>query len=332
MRTSARNHAAILAAMLLCAACATPMMLPEGAGDELAYKQPVLFMSIDVIDQTSDPELKFSAGALAAARVELESLMPRMKRFKFYSVFNTAGKQLARELAEIGEIKDVSGAALPAPDAFLNVNLTVNCEKATFSGRNDGDTTLDERRKYEETLFFNLTDAQGRILDVRESSGTLVTAPLFKDIGRIVDLETGKVKFKAAFNPADEVSQAAVIRELTRDLNKKLASLLARCIPLTAEVTSINPSGTAFVMDRGGQHGVYPGGQVTVWARIGDFDYAIAETISEPTAARTTLRVQRWNSGDPEAARVVRELQSDPNAIKRYKMFGTTTSIPADAF
>jgi hypothetical protein len=340
-------HASCLLAALLCACTTTeldtsialrstaedmppppPLSLPHGAGGALARKQAVLYLQVEVIDQTRDPEMKFSVGALAAAKAELEALMPRMKRFTVYSVFNDGAKRLVRDLTDIGEMDGGAASRLPAADALLNVTLTLNCEKAKMSGKGAGDHTLDEIRRYRETLVYNLTDRNGRILDdTPEASGELYDE-LRRDVGRLVNLQSGKVEYAAGFDPSDEASQAAIVREMTQKLNVGLSARLALAIPLTADVTAINPTGTAFSFSKGSRHGVYRGGEVVVWARTGDFDYVIADTVSEPTADRATLKVVRWNTDDPEAARIVQELRNQPDAVKRHQLFGTTKSIP----
>jgi len=306
-----------------------PLTLPSGAGSDLALKQLVLYLQIEVIDQTSDPEMQFTIGALTAARAELEALMPRMKRFTVYSVFNDGAKRMARDLAEIGEMQSTNESRLPEADAFLNVKLTLNCEKAKMSGRSDGETTLDEIRRYRETLFYNLTDRNGRVMDESpEASGELYHE-LQRNVGRLVNLTTGKVEFAAGFDPQDESSQAAIVREMTQLLNVGLSARLALALPLTAEVTAINPSKTAFSLSKGSRNGVYLGGRVVVWARVGDFDYVVADAIAKPTADRAMLEVKRWNNEDPEAARIVRDLRNQADtAILGYKLFGTTASIP----
>lgn len=305
-----------------------PLSLPGGAGGALARKQAVLYLQVEVIDQTRDPEMKFSVGALAVAKAELESLMPRMKRFTVYSVFNDGAKRLVRDLSEIGEMDNGAASRLPAADVLLNVTMTLNCEKAKMSGPGKGDHTLDEIRRYRETVVYTLTDRNGRILDdTPEASGTL-SHPLRRDVGRLVNLQTGKVEYKGGFDPSDEASQAAIVREMTQALNEELSEVLALAIPLTADVTAINSTGTAFSFSKGSRHGVYRGGEVVVWARTGDFDYVIADTVSEPTADRATLKVVRWNTDDPAAARIVHELRNQPDAVKRHQLFGTTKSIP----
>lgn len=313
---------------------APALKLPAGAGSDLAQKQPVLYLDIQVEDQTAADGLSLSEGALIAAKSELESLLPRMKRFKVYAVFNSAGKQLVQRLRDVGEMQGGDGAdeQLPSPDLVLNARLVFNVETNVFSGRSSSEYTHDQTRSYRAEMIYNLTNgASGEVLDVSsDASGTIKCDPINKDIGRTVKMVDGKpeMAYAGAFDPNDPNNQASVSRQLVGRLNKKLAEVLARTIPLTARITGVRSGGEIFGMDKGTSHGVYLGGEVAIWAKVGAFDIVLADAISEPTIDRSSLTVTRWNLDDVDAEPIIRSIRANPDVIARYELLATTKSIP----
>ena len=95
--------------------------IPEGAGGDLAKKQPVVFLDIKTIDSCKDAKAKLDPGAIQLARTVVEAQLPRMKRFTVYSIYNDAGIRKARELGDTGIAAEVDQEQLPAPDLFLKL-------------------------------------------------------------------------------------------------------------------------------------------------------------------------------------------------------------------
>lgn len=308
-----------------------PLEMPAGAGGELARIQPVLYLDIDCEDQTNDPELQFNMSAVQQGRLQVEAMIPRLKRFTVYSVFNGAAKRLYEEMADLGQVapRSTTNEQLPEADAFLNVKLSYACEKRGMSGRTDDPWfTLDGSREYVATLTYTITDAAGKVLDDTPEASGVVTHRITKDIGRRFNPNTGKDEYRDAFNPKDESSQKKVLGELNRTLNQFLAARLGAAIPLTTPVTGLNRGADMFSIGKGQSHGVFRETQVAIWARDGDFTYVIADAVAEPTTTTASLRVTRWNTRDADANAIVQDLQRNPKNLVNYKLFATTKDIP----
>ncbi len=318
------------------AATGAPMRLPPVAGSDLAKKQLVVFLKVKYEDQTKDPEFKMLDKAMRVANLELEALLPRMKRFTVYSIYNDGAKSVVRELSELGEMKEVNSTQLPAPDLHLNVTFTFNVEKGELDGKQKKDSkfSMTSVQDYQATMFYTLTDDKGEIRkDLEYASGRIpdkdvAANKIRKFIGERLDPVSNEIVYQGGFNPKNEESQATVIRELVSNVLTGLTAQLALACPLTAKVTALNPSATKFVLEKGSSSGVFPHGKVIVWFDDGDFRFPLAEAEAEPTVDRTTLNVLRWNDADPDAAPVIKRFKADPSSVKQATVWGTTTDIP----
>jgi hypothetical protein len=306
------------------------MQIPPGAGGELAKKQLVLFLNVKNVDQTANPELKIQEGALKVANIELESLMPRMKRFRVFAIYNEGAQQMARSLSEAGEMAAVPAKSLPAPDLYLSATLTFNVERAELSGTEKKEQySMTSVREYKGSLLYSLTGPDQQVLtDMADASGVIRPEPVRKLVGEALDPSTNKLIYRGGFNPRNPDNQAEVIREIVADMQAGLAAKLALSCPLTAKVTALNPSGTRFALEAGSSNGVYSGGKVIVWVDDGSFTYCLAETEAEPTVQKANLTILRWNESDPDALPIIQKLKANPASIKDYQIWGTTVDIP----
>ena len=294
--------------------------LPEGAGSALAKKQLVVFLNISAIDAIKDAQFKFSKESLQIANIELEALLPRMKRFTVYSIYDDGAERKARELGETGEMKTVDEKQLPKPDLYLNITTTLNCETNPVKHG--------QMLTFKDSLIYNMTDKDKKVLDdTPEASGTIVvTTP--RQTNQEMNLETNKLEYKGAFIPGDQESQANVIRALSADLLKGLAARLAKALPITTPVTGINPSKTMFSVRAGEDNGIFKGTEMVVWVSVDDFNYAIASGEAEPTSDKSNIKILKWNESNPDAKAIVDKIKAE--GLKDFKdtTWATSVGIP----
>ncbi len=289
-------------------------------------------MQIETIDQTKDPSLKMTGGALQVAQRRLESEIPSLKRFSVYTVFNKGAAQLARELNDLGEVKEVDASALPAPDIYLNVTITFNVEKQKLDGKQQKDSkfSMTDMIKYQSSLTWNLSDSKKRILtDVEEASGTIDAPSITKSVGKRLNSVTNEIEYQGMFNPKDEENQAAVAKDLVDNEIAGLSAKIALACPVTADVIGLNAAGTKFGIRKGSGNGVFSGTKLVVWIDdpiVGAV--ALAEVEAEPKIDTAALNILRWNEGDEDAAPVVAQLKADPSKAAGLKLKATTTDIP----
>ena len=294
--------------------------LPEGAGSALAKKQLVVFLNISAIDAIKDAQFKFSKESLQIANIELEALLPRMKRFTVYSIYGDGAERKARELGETGEMKTVDEKQLPVPDLFLNITTTLNCETNPVK--------KGQILTFKDTLIYNMTDKDKKVLDdTPEASGTIVVTTERKTIQEM-NLETNKIEYKGAFIPGDQESQANVIRALSADLLKGLAARLAKALPITTQVTGINPSKTMFSVRAGQKNGIFKGTEMVVWVSVDDFTYAIASGEAEPKSDSSSIKNLKWNESNPDGKAIVDKIKAE--GLKDFKetIWATSVGIP----
>ncbi len=304
--------------------------LPDGAGGDRARKKCVLFLALELNEdlRAANADAVPESGKLRAyANQQIEALMPRLKRFTVYSLYNSGGREMVRQLVELGEVEEAPKlrSEMPAPDVILNLKATWGRVKE----RMQGDAKMDELHLHRTTYTYNLTDASGMTLqDAREASG-VIEWEVPKMVAKIVPLSGGPAQFFGGFNPNDTENVHNVFETAFTDVNRGLAQKLALAFPVTAKVTGLSPSGTQFAMAAGTRDGVFNGGKVTVWVQDpGGFDYVIAEAEAQSTIDRTTLKVTGWNHRDPDASRIVRVLQREPSRFKDYTVWATTKDIP----
>jgi hypothetical protein len=291
--------------------------LPEGAGSALAKKQLVVFLNISAIDAIKDAQFKFSKESLQIANIELEALLPRMKRFTVYSIYGDGAERKARELGDTGEMKTVDEKQLPEPDLFLNITTTLNCETNPVKHG--------QMLTFKDTLIYNLTDSSKKVLDdTPEASGTIVAIAERKTIQEM-NLETNKIEYKGAFIPGDQESQANVIRALSADLLKGLAARLAKALPITTQVNNINPSKTMFSVRAGQKNGIFKGTEMVVWVSVDDFAYAIASGEAEPQSDKSNIKNLKWNESNPDAKAIVDKIKAE--GLKDFKETTWATSV-----
>lgn len=310
---------------------AEKIRVPMAAGSPYAAKQPVLYMQIEAIDQTKDPTLKLSPGSLEAARRRLEAQLPRMKRFSVYTVFNKGAVTTVRELNDLGEVADVDASALPAPDLYLNTTITFNVEKGKLDGKQQKDSkySMTEVMDYRSSVSWSLADSKRRILtDVGEASGTIDAAVKRKLVGLRLN-SNNEIEYQGMFNPTDPENQASLAMEFTDDMIQGLCAKLALAIPLTADVTGLNRTGTKFGITKGLGNGVFAGTKVVIWMKdpiVGAVALAIAE--AEPTIDTAALNIIAWNESDEDAGPVITELKATPSKAAELKLKATTVDIP----
>jgi len=291
--------------------------LPAGAGSALAKKQLVVFLNISAIDAIKDAQFKFSKESLQIANIELEALLPRMKRFTVYSIYGDGAERKARELGDTGEMKTVDEKQLPKPDLYLNITTTLNCETNPVKHG--------QMLTFKDSLIYNMTDQDKKVLDdTPEASGTIV-AITTRQTNQGMNLETNKLEYKGAFIPGDQESQANVIRALSADLLKGLAARLAIALPITTQVTGINPSKTMFSVRAGQKNGIFKGTEMVVWVSVDDFNYAIASGEAEPTSDKSNIKILKWNESNPDAKAIVDKIKAE--GLKDFKETTWATSV-----
>ena len=292
--------------------------VPPGAGSKLARNQLVVFLNISTIDAIKDAQFKFSKESLQIANIELEALLPRMKRFTVYSIYGDGAERKARELSDTGEMKTVDAKQLPKPDLFLNITTTLNCETNPVKHG--------QMLTFKDTLIYNLTDSSKKVLDdTPEASGTIVAEPATRQVIQKMNLETNKIEYMGAFIPGDQESQASVIRDLSASILKGLAARLAIALPITTQVTGINPSKTMFSVRAGQKNGIFKGTEMVVWVSVDDFNYAIASGEAEPTSDKSNIKILKWNESNPDAKAIVDKIKAE--GLKDFKETTWATSV-----
>ncbi len=310
--------------------------IPEGAGSDLAKKQPVIVMDIQSVPGKGADQLHPSA--IQVARAQVEAQLPRMKRFTVYSRYNDAGYRKAQEEGDTGIAKEVDESQLPAPDLFLNITATINVEENVDNTKGIVWTVCTAN------VAYTLTDSSRKVLtDTQYASGMIPTPPPAKGQSledmpnvrktvRIYDPAARQWKIAGGFNLAkDEEGSSGLVKQTLADPLKGLVSKLALALPVTTQVTAINPSKTQFAVRAGQKNGIFKGTKVVVWCDQDDFSYAIADTVAEPTADKSNLKIVSWNDADPDAKEIIAKIKSGgiPDDLKD-KIWATTEGIPLE--
>lgn len=319
------------------AALAGGISIPEGAGGALARKQPVILMDIETVDACKDATLKLDPAAIQVARLQVEAQLPRMKRFTVYSVYGDAAGRKARQLSDTGIAAEVEESQLPAADLRLNITATVNVE------RNSDKSKSEEWVVCTASITYTLTDSKGKVLDdTPHASGTIRTPPpqagqKLEDMTNVrkrvfrYDPTADKWKFMGGFEPSDPESAAALVRKTVESPLKGLVAKLAMALPVTTEVTALNPSKTQFAVKAGQRNGIFKGTRLIIWCEQDDFTYAIADTVAEPTMDKANLKIVAWNEADPDARAIIDQLRSGGIGDGlRGKLWATTEGIPLE--
>jgi hypothetical protein len=310
--------------------------IPEGAGGDLAKKQPVVFLDIKTIDSCKDAKAKLDPGAIQLARTVVEAQLPRMKRFTVYSIYNDAGIRKGRELGDTGIAAEVDQEQLPAPDLLLNITATINSEM------NEDKTQAKQLVVCTASVTYTLTDAKGKVLaDTQYASGTIKTpSPKpgeklsemrnVREITRYYDPSTKQWRSAGGFDPSNPEGAAALVRQTLDSPLKGLVAKLAMALPLTTQVTGISGSKSMFSVGAGQRNGIFRGGKVVVWYSDGDFSYPIAETTAEPTVDKCNLKIVSWNDGDADAKPIIDKIKSKGIDDIKGKLWATTEGIPIE--
>ena len=292
--------------------------LPEAAGSDVAKSQLHLLLDIEKIEDVStDEPLRLRSDSLMAAKQEVEVVLPRMKRFTVFGVFNGAAKRLGDELKDLGEIGGDAAGEAPPVGLNLNMSLTFNCSKK------EDLQTGNHYLTYKLTLRYSLADAKGgannAIRDSREASGSIT------EVEERFAVTKSDGSYTDAFNPRDAAIQRYLVQGLANRVIRGMCSRLAKALPVTGKVTGFD--GSYFSVDVGSANGVYPG-PVSVWAQRGDFSYPIAETWAEPNSKRSMLRVIEWNYGNERASQIIKEIKAGGIPVQGCEIFATTKDIP----
>jgi len=342
LNSCAATQARASGSMLVATATASPshrgsVSIPEGAGGDLAKKQPVLFLKVKALDSCKEARYKLSEQTIKLVNSEVEAQIARMKRFSVYSIYNKGGQDLAREMGDLGLAREMDTGQLPSPDAILNVEAMINTEE------NFDKTQAEKLVVCTATVVYNLTDSTGKILsDTQHASGTIRTPKPegnqkledMKNVRRIVqryDAVTDEWKEVGGFDPRNPEVANALVKQTIEEPLKGLVGRLALALPVTTQVTGLNASKTTFAIRAGQKNGVFKGTKVVVWCEQGDFTYPIASTVAEPVMDKSNLKIVSWNDADPDAKEIIAKIKSGgiPDDLKD-KIWATTEGIPLE--
>jgi hypothetical protein len=286
----------------------------------MADKQLVLRMEIDTKQSGS---LRLSPGALGAIHSFIEAEIPQIKRFRVFAFYNTgSGRTAAAEDAGLIQRRGQQ-AAPPSHDVKLVIDLDVQSSLRQFGGRvdpSDGKRkdTVAEYRMVGSCQLIGSND--GQILPSRN-----IDAVETRDVVERV-LPSGERRFAGGFDPNNRDNVNSVLQILARRILSDITLYLGEYYPITGDITAIR--GGRMTMNKSFDDGMTNETQVLIWADDGGIPTGIAYANCEAMADRTVLNVYAWNTRDPDAARIVREVQNNPDVLRTMRLRATSIGLP----
>jgi hypothetical protein len=297
--------------------------IPFNADSPMADKKPVVFLYVTT---TKSGTLELSPGALAALNNFIEAELPRLKRFTYQTFFNTAANDqlaLARDAGVVERPAEGSETEkLKSPDLILNISLDVQSSLAQFGGRIDPSDgkKKDTVASYRVVANCSLANTQRQVISSRNFS-VLRQRDVIERI-----LPTGERRFVGGFDPSNSDNLNSVLQDCGREILANLTMYLGESYPITGNITAA--SGGRMTMNKSADDGMTNETQVLIWATDRGISYGIAYANCEARSSETGLNIYAWNTRDQDAARIVREVQNNPDAFRTMRLRATTIGLP----
>jgi hypothetical protein len=294
--------------------------IPRNAGSPMADKRLVLFMAVNTSKSGS---LDLSPGALQALNNFIEAQIPQIKRFRVFGFYNTGADDAAAVAADAGLTqRRRQQAAPPDADVTLNISLDVQSSLAQFGGRVD---PSDGKRK-DTVASYRIVASCSLLSETKEVlTSRNLTALQQRDVVERV-LPNGERRFSGGFDPNNSDNVNSVLQICARQILSDLTLLLGEYYPITGDITTVR--GGRMTLNKGVEEGMTNETQVLIWADDGGIPTGIAYANCEAMADRTVLNIYGWNTRDPDAAKIVREVQNNPDVLKSMRLRATTVGLP----
>ena len=220
-----------------------PIAIPQNAETKYSKRTMVLYMNITM---TASGSVKLSPGGMQALKIFIETEMPRLKRFKIYTLFNDGAYRLVKELEDVGEVDYQEEEALPAADAYLNISMDIQVEKNEGRGSKGGDGgPRDPKIYYTVVTSAALTGTDRQVIDSHNFKSTETRK-------NVENTQVDGLPKYPGFDPTDQDSVNKVLQEAGRKQLIDLALWLGKKYPITCNITGLSRSGEKMGGDQGG--------------------------------------------------------------------------------
>lgn len=295
--------------------------IPMNAETKYSMRTLVLYLDITT---TNSGSVELSPGGLQAMKIYIESELPRLKRFKIYSLFNDGAYRLVKDLEDEGEIEYQGEQTLPKADLYLNLSMDVQVELNEGSGKSGREKT---EIYYTIVTSANLTGKSREVVGAHNFKSNAV-----RQLVEILNPMTGERTYRGGFNPTDPDNVNKVIQQAARKQLVDLGLWLGRKYPITCDVTGLSKTATRMGGNQGVENGLRNDVDVVIWGEdeIG-IATALAAATVEARANKSTFNISRWNTEEPDAVPMINEFKADPSLAKGASLRATTYSMPIPA-
>ena len=291
-----------------------PIRLPANYSAEKFRKLQlgVSFEAVEGIDRKTGAPL--AVDPALAARLQTE--MAKLKRFTVFSAHNRGG------VAFFEALQDVEGDSVRVRepvdarmiDFVLNGRLTVTKERQDL---------------YNETLLIYEVECDFSCEDLRTRTVRFAEKARGRTARRQILSYSGRAL--AGMDTADE---RQAITEAALKALAVVANKLGNTFPVGGRIVSATTTGDKMTLSAGFEEGIGQAQQCVVFMDDGGVDVALAMAEAVPKANGTSrLEVYRWNTGDRDAAPLVKAYRSNPRgflAENRVFAVGYGLSVPPE--
>ena len=244
----------------------------------------------------------FSDSTMKSMSLRMQSELAKIKRFSVYAVHGADETEL-RELEDIGELKVVDPDNLATIDLLASWNVTLNAE-AKHDGR---DTTITF------TCTVNLTCKDLRTGVVKFS----------KDLDFKVYREQRRNRYGhvvEGFDYSNKNNVQSFLQDIATQSAIRIANELGNEYPIGGRITGMLGI-DMMTLDKGSEQGIDKGMQMVVYATVGGVDVPLGNAEATPSTNTAQLDVWRLNTGNKYAARVLKQIEEDPNWLNHNKLY-----------
>lgn len=260
-------------------------------------------------------EINVKAGEISsdinqALSARLQTEMAKLKRFTIFSAHNRGGVTLFQRLSDVGQanMENAENVNMGKLDLILTCAITVSKERQM---RSDHDELI-----YEIEIDANCEDLKTRTVKFAERAK-----------GRSIRTQALSLSGKQLGGFDDEKDKQALINAAMKALCV-LGNKLGNTFPVGGKVVGFLPSGTRFAMDRGFEQGIGKGQQMVLYADCMGVSLPLALAEATPKKTSSSCRIYKWNSRDPDAGPIIKEIKSNPKAWQNYNLFAVGYGMP----
>jgi hypothetical protein len=254
-----------------------------------------------------------SANNLNYMSLRMQSELAKLRRFSVFALHGSDSSRL-QDLQDLGEIELVEATDLPKIDLLTSWNINLNAQ----SEQDGRETTI--------TFVCNINVTckdlkTGLVKFTKDIDPRVVRKQRRNRYGHVVE----------GFDYSNKTQLQAMLQDLATQAAIRIANELGNEYPVGGRITAALGA-DLMTLDKGSEQGIAKGMQMVVYANVGGVDVPLGNAEATPSINTSQLEMWRLNTSNKYAAKVLREIEDNPNWLTNNKLYavGYGMAVPPE--